>query len=678
MGEWRIGVRALSVASLMGLAPAGVAEAAAPAETGPRLSDAAFFGLLDVERPELAAVREAAARQDWAAAKRALAVHLRGRKAPRWTFDPLAVGRSPKADTGKAENAMRHRLSSIGIEWQFGPAIDWAFNPTTQPDAKWPRNHEWTWQLNRHPMWLDLGRAFYATGDEKYAAEFVAQFGSWVRECPVPLKADNKAFSRWRTIEAGIRTGSVWPEVYHLLLGAKALDDEALTLFLKSWAEHAHYLMAFKTGGNWLTMEANGLYHVGALFPEFKDAALWRRTALERLSAEQDIQVYPDGAQVELAPGYHGVAVQNFLGPVYLAPLTGFEVPAAYIAKMERMFDYFLYAMQPTRRTPALNDSSAGGVERWMETGAKLFPGRADFRWVASGGKQGQEPAVLSYRFPYAGQVFLRNGWDREALWLCFDAGPYGYGHQHEDKLGVTLTAFGQPLLVEGGVYTYDASEWRRYVLSSRAHNVVLVDGLEQNRRKSPRESYVVKEPVPLAFATGDTHDYAAAVYDEGWGPDGARLVRHTRHVFFVKPDLFALADVLEPADGQAHSYEALFHLDAEEAKADGLSVVTLNKGANLAVTAFGADGVSVIKGQTEPAVQGWLPDSSAGYGGVRPIPTAAYRRRGAGTVTLVFTLAPAAAGKPPRAVKDARFDGVELTVAFENGETRRVRVKAL
>jgi hypothetical protein len=60
------------------------------------------------------------------------------------------------------------RSISTGPVWscweQFGDKIDWAFNPTTQPDSNWPRNHEWTWQLSRHRMWLDLGRAFYATG----------------------------------------------------------------------------------------------------------------------------------------------------------------------------------------------------------------------------------------------------------------------------------------------------------------------------------------------------------------------------------------------------------------------------------------------------------------------------------------------------------------------------------
>lgn len=654
--------------------PAPSDRTAKPPEQGPRLTDPQFFTMVDLDREDLAAVKEAVAKSDWPAAKHAFAEHMRSRKTPKWTFDPGRTGNDKKARVKGAENALRHRLTSIGIEWQFGEKIDWSFNPTAQPDSKWPRNHEWTWQLSRHAMWTDLGRAFYATGDEKYAAEFVAQLESWVHDCPVPVrKADNRAFSRWRTIEAGIRAGSVWPDVYHLFLSAKSFDDDALVLFLKSYAEHALYLMAFHTSGNWLTMEANGLYHAGALFPEFKDARLWRDTALSRLSQELDIQVYPDGAQVELAPGYHGVSVQNFLGPVNLEPLTGCMVPKDYTAKMEKMFDYFLYSMQPTRRTPALNDSGSGSVERWMKTGCDLFPHREDFRWVATDGKEGTAPAQTSYRFPYAGQCLMRSGWDRKALWLCMEVGPFGYGHQHEDKLGVTLTAFGKALLVEGGVYTYDASEWRRYVLSSRAHNVVLADGLEQCRRKEPNETYVVKAPLPHVWESNATFDHAAAVYAEGWGTNAVRLLKHTRHTFFVKPDLFVIADELDPADDQTHTYETLFHLDAEGAKAEGLQVTTLGDGPVLTLTAFGPDGVMIVKGQKEPVVQGWLPDSSSGYGGIRPIPTAIYRKQAQGKTVLLYALYPSAV-PVPCPVKNVQILGDTLTVTRVDGTDTHFR----
>jgi len=634
--------------------------------------------MVDVSRPDLAEVRAAVAKADWPAAKHAFAEHIRNRQMPGWGLDPRAIGRDPRFRVSRAENALKHRFTSIGIPWQFGDKIDWAFNPTTQPGSKWPRNHEWTWQLSRHPMWVDLSRAFYATGNEKYAREFVAELQSWVHDCPVPLNAPaNVAYSRWRTIEAGIRAGTVWPEVFPRFLAAKAFDDDDLVLMVKSFVEHAQYLTKFHMQGNWLTMEANGLYHVGALFPEFTDARLWRETALGRLYRELDAQVYPDGAQIELAPGYHGVALRNFLGPVKLASQTGFAVPPDYLARMEKMFGYFLDSMQPGRTTPPLNDSGAGSVMSYLKEGAKLFPQRADFRWVVTDGKEGKPPGHTSHEFPYASQFIMRNGWDRNALWLCMDGGPFGFGHQHEDKLSVILTAFGRPLLVEGGTYTYDASQWRRYVLSSRAHNLVLVDGLEQNRRKEPRRTFVVKTPLPHVWESNDTFDHAAAVYDEGWGPAARRLVRQIRHVFYLKPDLFIVADELEPKDGKPHSYEALFHLDAQNATVDGLRVATENSGPNLTVLGFGPDSVKIVKGQKEPVVQGWLPDRAGGYGGIRPISTAIYRKEVSGNVTLLYALCPTAkAAACP--VKTVALLGDTLTVCLTNGADKTIHFQRL
>ena len=77
----------------------------------------------------------------------------------------------------------------------------------------------------------------------------------------------------------------------------------------------------------------------------------------------------------------------------------------------------------------------------------------------------------------------MRSGWERDARYLLLDVGPFGYGHQHEDKLNLLLHAYGRLLLAEGGNYAYDSSEMRRYVLSTRAHNTIRVDGHDQNRR---------------------------------------------------------------------------------------------------------------------------------------------------------------------------------------------------
>jgi len=284
---------------------------------------------------------------------------------------------------------------------------------------------------------------------------------------------------------------------------------------------------------------------------------------------------------------------------------------------------------------------------------------------------------VASCEFPYAGQFVMRGGWDSDACWLLMDGGPYGLGHQHEDKLNIILTAYGKPLLVEGGVYTYDASEWRKYVLGSHAHNIVLVDGLGQNRKKEPRETYVTKEPLHRIWESNRVFDHAAARYEEGYGPDTLRLVKQTRHVFFIKPDLYIVADQLEPLDNKTHTYNALFHLDAPEVQVQGLTVITKNDGPNLAIKAIGADRVNIIKGQKEPVVQGWIPDSSTGYGGIRPIPTAVFSKEGAGNCTMVYVLWPSKNNLPCPA-ENATVEGNVLTINYKDGIKKDISFKPL
>ena len=214
-------------------------------------------------------------------------------------------------------------------------------------------------------------------------------------------------------------------------------------------------------------------------------------------------------------------------------------------------------------------------------------------------------------------------------------------------------------------------------VLSSRAHNLVLVDGLGQARGREPRATFVVKAPLPQVWEGNSDFDHAAARYDEGWGPEAKRLVRQTRHVFFLKPELFVVADELEPLDGKAHSYEALFHLDAAEVKVDGLRVATQNSGPNLTVFASGAEAVKIVKGQTEPVVQGWLPDHSLGYGGIRPIPTAIFSKTASGKVDMLYVLCPTQKSASCL-VTEVSLSGDALTLRFQSGPEKTIHYQPL
>ena len=436
-----------------------------------------------------------------------------------------------------------------------------------------------------------------------------------------------------------------WFPAYYHFRNSPSFGVDVQLAMLASLYDHALYLMDeanYHETSNWGTMEANGLLHLGLMLPEFREAPTWRGTAAKRLTSQLTAQVYPDGAQIELTPGYHGVTLGNMLGALRLARRVGFAMPEGFEAGLERMFEYYVRIALPDLRTPALNDSGADGVQRWLQQGHELFPARGDFLYLATGGKEGRPPTYTSCMMPYAGWAVMRTGWGPQDSYMLLDAGPYGAGHQHEDKLHIILHANGKTLLTEPGTSSYDASAWRRYVLSTRAHNTVLVDGLEQNRARV-RDTWVAKEPTTNPWVTGEDLDYAEGTYADGYGPEGDRTVTHTRKVLFVKPSYWLVIDVLSPTDGKPHAYDAPFHLDVESAETDPATLVTvgLSGEAGLAIIPLWRDGMSAqtVKGQTEPVVQGWMPTGR--HNELRPIPTPIYHVEAAGERVMAYALVP-------------------------------------
>ncbi|MDH7570685.1 MAG: alginate lyase family protein, partial [Armatimonadota bacterium] len=600
---------------------------------------------LDLDRPELKGVKEALGRDDLPAAKGALVRHFRTRPRP---VGPEVTPDGSAAGVQAADDILQHIFRLAGCPpTRLEAAIQWNEDPH--------RYNQWAIALNRHYHWVTLGRAYLATKDEKYAREFVAQLNSWLAAMPVYIPPNFIEGPYLETgkyplsLDAGIRMGQTWWAAYACFKDSPSFDVETQFRLIRSFYEHARYLMDPRTyhpTSNWGAMETNGLFHLAVLLPEFRESEEWLRTAVERLGECYRAQVYPDGAQIELAPGYHGVTLDNFLGVLELARRNDVSLPAHLVDGLERMFEYYVAIATPDARTPALNDSGWGAVRGMLARGTALFPAREDFRYLGTAGRAGVPPGKTSWALPYAGWYVMRTGWGTTDHYLHFEAGPYGAAHQHEDKLSVLLCAGGKLLLTEAGVYSYDESDWRRYVLSSRAHNVVLVDGLEQNRR-TRRDTHVQWEPEKRRWVSNADFDYAEGVYNSGFGPQNAVKVTHFRQVVFLKPDYWLLIDTLVPEDAATHQYEAIFHLDAPDAAIDPAtrSVTAEADGHALRILPLdpGRVQVEVVKGQKDP-VQGWLPTGR--HNELRPIPTALYRWSAAGPSSVAYALLPRRPGE--------------------------------
>jgi hypothetical protein len=325
---------------------------------------------------------------------------------------------------------------------------------------------------------------------------------------------------------------------------------------------------------------------------------------------------------------------------------------------MEQMHAVNVLMMMPDGRLPDVNDGGWQEVARLMNSAVKDYPQRADFEWAHTKGQAGQPPEATSHAFPYAGYYVMRTGWQPDAVWALLDGGHFGYGHQHEDKGNVLMHAYGRLLLTEGGNYAYDNSEMRRYVLSTRAHNTIRVDGHDQNRRlRYNRQAFDVAIPSDGAWRFTPHYDVAVSIYDEGYGPMGERTVRHERKVILLKlaPGVgklgpFAIVvDRLTPATSVAHTYQAMWHLNTERAYARDVVVQSADPDqSNLAILSASQEGltVAVVSGQETPEWQGWKAVKNHQQGEYAPTPTALVEWKVSGPARWVTMLYPTPAGE--------------------------------
>ena len=183
-----------------------------------------------------------------------------------------------------------------------------------------------------------------------------------------------------------------------------------------------------------------------------------------------------------------------------------------------------------------------------------------------------------------------------------------------------------------------------------------MVDGLSQ-RHRAVRASWESKKPVDTVWQTNDLVDYASASYTLGYGREENVPVEHHREVLFTKPRLWLVVDRLHARDKKQHTYENLFHLNADQAEADpeaGIVVTSNPTGANVALIPIdmGNWQLEIVKGQEEPTVQGWLMTNK--HNVLRPVPTAIYRCKEAKDARIATLIAPLRQGE---AGTDCRTD---------------------
>jgi hypothetical protein len=460
-----------------------------------------LFTQLDPAHEDISTITTQWQSGDRVAAATALCEYYKGKDFPMELLDPPTI---PRNVIEQADAAIEKRFFLLN-EWEAAPltttgSIDW--------EGRGARNDkERAWMLNRNAFVLNLAEAAKLTGDSRYNSALNELWQDWILQNPYPNRLSFSA--PWRALEVARRILNSWVYVFY---GYDVLDDETRLLVLCSILDHADSLSehASSWGGNHLITEKMALLTTAVAWPEFRQAGQWRTDSIRDISREFISQTYPDGSYKELSNHYQRVVLTStirFLKLIESGEQTDTQVAVG--ERIEKMWDFFAGVMRPDGFGPlnnaADNEHNASFVrEVWEQFN------RPDWLFMASNGTEGPAPSGPepdpSRLFPWAGQAILRTGWDRDAGWIYFDAGPYGTAHQHIDWLHVSATLKGRPLLVDNGRYIYQPGPWKEYFQGPASHNILLLNG--QASEQAPRK---VDSPLPVAFEQRDSVAYASA-----------------------------------------------------------------------------------------------------------------------------------------------------------------------
>ncbi len=610
----------------------------------------------------------------------ALWTYYRQRSAPRFFLDQqpsedlrqLMLTQFPALlpnALAEAKAAMQQQFTLLGHQVAYAGAIDWHADPTGAQATPWPQvfyadvplanetlphgDVKYVWELNRHAFLMALGKAYWLTGESAYADAAIDLMQQWIEANPY-----NTGVNWTNALEPAYRA-LAWIWTYAWC--REALSPDFLVVFLKSLYQHARYIHAhleyYTSPYNHLIGEATTLFWIGTLFPEFKAAQTWADCGWQILETELDRQFYADGFTVEQASGYHYATLGFYLMAVLLRQLNGWPVSARIWSRLESAITFSVHLTQPNGCVPRIGDSDDArpmqlaprppwDFRDFHAVGAVLFD-RPDFKYAAGDyaeealwllGTSGYHrfanladvaPTALSKAFPASGYYLMRTGWDCEAHWSCIDIGPQAAGlsggpvpsaaHGHADALSVLITAYGEPVLVDGGPYYYNgAPAWRDYFRQTRAHNTVVVDGADQAVHHSGMAWSNAIPPTCEAWTSTPGYDYVCGLHT-GF----ARLpapVRHRRAVFFRKPDYWLIFDELEGTG--LHQVESYLHVASSILEAQTNRVVATLRASGRQVTVLLAG--APLHMSLETASQPDRPDSGwigVGYGCRRPAP---------------------------------------------------------
>lgn len=359
------------------------------------------------------------------------------------------------------------------------------------------------WEPSRFTFATLLTRAHTVTGDPRYAEAFWGALQDWVSHNPV------NAGPNWSCgQEASVRAANVLFAA-SALSGSETATPERQRLvrrLLRATGQRVdatlHYALSQRN--NHAISETACLLVLAALFPEWPEAARWRRRGLYHLRACVRDQFYEDGGYAQHSVTYHRFALQTMSWTTSVMRSVRASVPGDVIEATRRSVT-LLTALQDrvTGHLPNLgaNDGSlllalstcpyrdfrptlqaaAAAVGQtpthpagtWDEERLWLSP-------VPPPSSNDAQPVVRRPWYVHAGLAVSR---DADSLVVLRGSPSRRHRPSHADAMHVDVWLDGHEVAADPGTYRYTGHPpWDNGLARAACHNRVVVRGMPDRR----------------------------------------------------------------------------------------------------------------------------------------------------------------------------------------------------
>lgn len=402
--------------------------------------------------------------------------------------------------------------------------------------------------VNRLYFLPSFARMYYLTKDRRYISDMMRILSKWIEENPKLPGSEKKTFN-WRDMQVAWRTIHLcW--CYYLT--EEALSQEEKNIIVNLQKSHVEVLLSgfAKQKLNDFNHQSHGalaMLYIATLFPELDVEGQLKSNALRILTHHLHNAHYKDGGNVEQMFGYFPFQTAIFRDTYLLCKQNNIEIPIDLVNLLDKMATYMSDFAQPDWSMPAINDSYEMDVLISLSILSDIF--KKDYTI-----KQ-----TRSIVYPDT-QIAVIKGENRANKWyLIMNPAKRIGSHAHAGRLALNLWYNNNPIFIDAGCCNYDKRIKNRWYRTSKAHNTILIDGIQDAESSSNVEYAKMRYTENKITDWEVTTNYKYCQMTSYANDPTNNNVEWTRNIALIKDDYVLVYDHFKT--DKEHKYSTLFHL---------------------------------------------------------------------------------------------------------------------